>query len=140
MINARRAWGFSSDSRSSLRFDLMYVAIVAVAALATQRSAAPSGTAARPRVAGGDERLSVLWPDAVSVLRRLALLALGALVWELVARSGMFSPIIVRRSRRIDVSSGGWRSTESLVEAWYSYSGRSAASRSPRWRASPLAC
>jgi len=56
-----------------------------------------------------------------SAFRRLALLAVGVLVWELVARSGMFSPIIVPSVTRIGYQF--WLlaiQPESLVEVWYS--------------------
>jgi len=58
-----------------------------------------------------------------SAFRRLALLAVGVLVWELVARSGMFSPIIVPSVTRIGYQFGLLAiRPESLLEAWYSVS------------------
>jgi NitT/TauT family transport system permease protein len=65
--------------------------------------------------------VSVHQPLLGSAFRCLALLALGLLVWELVARSGMFSPIIVPSIARIGREL--WLLVirpESLVEAWYS--------------------
>lgn len=65
--------------------------------------------------------MSACWPGLASASRRVALLAVGVLVWELVARSGMFSPIIVPSITRIGYQF--WLLTiqpESLVEAWYS--------------------
>ena len=65
--------------------------------------------------------MSARWPALASVLRRAALLAAGVLVWELVARSGMFSPIIVPSVTRIAYQL--WLlaiQPESVVEAWYS--------------------
>ena len=43
----------------------------------------------------------IRWPDAASVGRRVALLVLGALVWEAAARSGTFSPLVVPSIARI---------------------------------------
>ena len=65
--------------------------------------------------------MSARWPALASALRRVALLAVGVLVWELVARSGMFSPIIVPSVTRIGYQF--WLlaiQPESLVEVWYS--------------------
>ena len=65
--------------------------------------------------------MSARWPALASALRRAALLAAGVLVWELVARSGMFSPIIVPSVTRIAYQL--WLlaiQPESVVEAWYS--------------------
>jgi len=65
--------------------------------------------------------VSARWPALASALRRVALLAVGVLVWELVARSGMFSPIIVPSVTRIGYQF--WLlaiQPESLVEVWYS--------------------
>jgi NitT/TauT family transport system permease protein len=67
--------------------------------------------------------VSVHQPLLASAFRRLALLAVGVLVWELVARSGMFSPIIVPSVTRIGYQF--WLLAirpESLMEAWYSVS------------------
>lgn len=65
--------------------------------------------------------MSARWRAATSPLRRIALLAAGVVVWELAARSGMFSPIIVPSVTRIGYQF--WLlaiQPESLVEAWYS--------------------
>jgi ABC-type nitrate/sulfonate/bicarbonate transport system permease component len=63
--------------------------------------------------------VSATW--AVPALRRVALPAAGALVWELVARSGMFSPIILPSLTRIGYQL--WllaMQPESLAEAGHS--------------------
>jgi len=65
--------------------------------------------------------VSAYWPGLASASRRVALLAVGVLVWELVARSGTFSPILVPSVTRIGYQF--WLlaiQSESLVEAWYS--------------------
>jgi len=62
--------------------------------------------------------VSACWPGLASASRRVALLAVGVLVWELVARSGTFSPIIVPSITRIGYQF--WLlaiQPESLVEA-----------------------
>jgi NitT/TauT family transport system permease protein len=63
----------------------------------------------------------IRWPDAVSVVRRVALLVLGALVWEAAARSGAFSPLIVPSLARIGRELW-WLVVrpESLADAWFS--------------------
>jgi NitT/TauT family transport system permease protein len=72
-------------------------------------------------MAGGDQPMSARWPDLASAFRRVALLAVGVLVWETAARSGLFSPLIVPSVTRI-----GYQllllatQPESLVDAWYS--------------------
>jgi len=63
----------------------------------------------------------IRWPDAASVGRRVALLLLGALVWEAAARSGAFSPLIVPSIARIGRELW-WLVVrpESLADAWFS--------------------
>jgi len=63
----------------------------------------------------------IRWPDAASVGRRVALLVLGALVWEAAARSGAFSPLIVPSIARIGRELW-WLVVrpESLADAWFS--------------------
>ncbi|PYN35262.1 MAG: hypothetical protein DME01_12440 [Candidatus Rokuibacteriota bacterium] len=65
--------------------------------------------------------MSVLWSDPASVVRRVALLAVGLVAWETAARSGWFSPLIVPSIARIGSQLGLLATRpESLVEAWYS--------------------
>ena len=63
----------------------------------------------------------IRWPDAASVGRRVALLVLGALVWEAAARSGTFSPLVVPSIARIGRELW-WLviRPESLADAWFS--------------------
>ena len=63
----------------------------------------------------------IRWPDAASVGRRVALLVLGALVWEAAARSGAFSPLVVPSIARIGRELW-WLLVrpESLADAWFS--------------------
>ena len=63
----------------------------------------------------------IRWPDAASVGRRVALLVLGALVWEAAARSGAFSPLVVPSLARIGRELW-WLVVrpESLADAWFS--------------------
>jgi len=63
--------------------------------------------------------MSARWPDLASIGRRLALLALGVVVWELVAQSGAFSPLVVPSIARIG-REFWWllARPESLAEAW----------------------
>lgn len=63
----------------------------------------------------------IRWPDAASVGRRVALLVVGALVWEAAARSGAFSPLIVPSLARIGRELW-WLVVrpESLADAWFS--------------------
>jgi NitT/TauT family transport system permease protein len=63
----------------------------------------------------------IRWPDAASVVRRVALLVLGALVWEAAARGGAFSPLIVPSIARIGRELW-WLVVrpESLADAWFS--------------------
>jgi ABC-type nitrate/sulfonate/bicarbonate transport system permease component len=63
----------------------------------------------------------IRWPDAASVGRRVALLVLGALVWEAAARSGAFSPLVVPSIARIGRELW-WLVVrpESLADAWFS--------------------
>ena len=63
----------------------------------------------------------IRWPDAASVGRRMALLVLGALVWEAAARSGAFSPLVVPSIGRIGRELW-WLLVrpESLADAWFS--------------------
>jgi len=63
----------------------------------------------------------IQWPDAASVGRRVALLVLGALVWEAAARSGAFSPLVVPSIARIGRELW-WLVVrpESLADAWFS--------------------
>jgi NitT/TauT family transport system permease protein len=63
--------------------------------------------------------MSARWPAAASIGRRLALLALGVVAWELVARSGAFSPLVVPSIARIG-REFWWLviRPEALVEAW----------------------
>jgi len=63
----------------------------------------------------------IQWPDATSVGRRVALLVLGALVWEAAARSGAFSPLVVPSIARIGRELW-WLVVrpESLADAWFS--------------------
>jgi len=70
-------------------------------------------------VAGGDDAMTRSL--VMGVLRRLSLVLAGLTVWELVARSGMFSPIIVPSLARIGREL--WflaTSAGSLVEVWQS--------------------
>jgi ABC-type nitrate/sulfonate/bicarbonate transport system permease component len=62
-----------------------------------------------------------LLADPAGALRRAALLMVGGLVWEMAARSGLFSPLIVPSLTRIGYEL--WllaTQPDSLVEAWYS--------------------
>jgi NitT/TauT family transport system permease protein len=60
-------------------------------------------------------------PGAASVFRRVALLALGVILWEAAARSGRWSPLIVPSITRIGHELWWLGSRpESLVEAWHS--------------------
>src|SRR5215470_19056238 len=63
----------------------------------------------------------IRWPDAASVARRVALLVLGALVWEAAAQSGVFSPLVVPSIARIGRELC-WLVVrpESLADAWFS--------------------
>jgi NitT/TauT family transport system permease protein len=63
--------------------------------------------------------MSARRPDLVSMGRRLALLTLGVVIWELAARSGAFSPLVVPSIARIG-REFWWllARPESLVEAW----------------------
>jgi len=63
----------------------------------------------------------IRWPDAASAGRRMALLVLGALVWEAAAQSGAFSPLIVPSIARIGRELW-WLVVrpESLADAWFS--------------------
>lgn len=63
----------------------------------------------------------IRWPDAASVGRRVALVVLGALVWEAAARSGAFSPLVVPSIARIGHELW-WLVVrpESLADAWFS--------------------
>jgi len=63
--------------------------------------------------------MSARWPGLASIGRRLALLALGVVVWEVVARSGAFSPLLVPSIARIG-REFWWllARPESLAEAW----------------------
>jgi NitT/TauT family transport system permease protein len=63
----------------------------------------------------------IRWPDAASAGRRMALLVLGALVWEAAARSGAFSPLVVPSIARIGRELW-WLviRPESLADAWFS--------------------
>jgi NitT/TauT family transport system permease protein len=63
----------------------------------------------------------IRWPDAASAGRRMALLVLGALVWEAAARSGAFSPLVVPSIARIGRELW-WLVVrpESLADAWFS--------------------
>src|SRR5262245_14020727 len=63
----------------------------------------------------------IRWPDVASVGRRVALLVLGALVWEATARSGVFSPLGVPSIARIGRELW-WLLVrpESLADAWFS--------------------
>ena len=63
----------------------------------------------------------IRWPDAASAGRRVALLVLGALVWEAAARSGAFSPLVVPSIARIGRELW-WLVVrpESLADAWFS--------------------
>jgi NitT/TauT family transport system permease protein len=63
----------------------------------------------------------IRWPDAAFVVRRVALIVLGALVWEAAARSGAFSPLIVPSIARIGRELW-WLVVrpESLADAWFS--------------------
>jgi NitT/TauT family transport system permease protein len=65
--------------------------------------------------------VSARWPGAASLARRVALLALGVLVWETVARSGLVSPLIVPSIVRIGRELW-WLAVrpDSLGEVWYS--------------------
>src|SRR4029450_4028167 len=59
-----------------------------------ERSAPAPDPSPRARVAGG-RAVSAWRPGAASVFRRVALLALGVILWEAAARSGRWSPLIV---------------------------------------------
>jgi ABC-type nitrate/sulfonate/bicarbonate transport system permease component len=63
----------------------------------------------------------IRWPDAAAAGRRMALLVLGALVWEAAARSGAFSPLVVPSIARIGRELW-WLIVrpESLADAWFS--------------------
>jgi NitT/TauT family transport system permease protein len=63
----------------------------------------------------------IRWPDAASAGRRMALLVLGALVWEAAARSGAVSPLVVPSIARIGRELW-WLVVrpESLADAWFS--------------------
>jgi NitT/TauT family transport system permease protein len=63
----------------------------------------------------------IRWPDAAAAGRRMALLVLGALVWEAAARSGAFSPLVVPSIARIGRELW-WLLVrpESLADAWFS--------------------
>jgi NitT/TauT family transport system permease protein len=63
--------------------------------------------------------MSAGWLAAASIGRRLALLALSVVVWELVARSGAFSPLVVPSISRIG-REFWWLviRPEALAEAW----------------------
>ena len=63
----------------------------------------------------------IRWPDAASAGRRMALLVLGALVWEAAARSGAFSPLVVPSIARIGRELW-WLVVrpESLADGWFS--------------------
>ena len=124
MINARSGLGFLiRQSESSLRFDLMYVAIVAVAVLGyAGRSAAapdPPATPWRGRRQRADERLVAcarLRPPASRAPR-----ARRDRLGRRLARSGLFSPLIVPSIARIGYQL--WllvTQPASLVEVWYS--------------------
>ena len=59
--------------------------------------------------------------DTASALRRIALLAVGVVVWEAAARSGLWSPLIVPSISRIGHELWWLVSRpESAIEAWYS--------------------
>ena len=61
------------------------------------------------------------WSSLASGFRRAALLLLGAIAWETVARSGLVSPLIVPSLTRIGYQL--WllaTQPESLAEVWYS--------------------
>ena len=61
------------------------------------------------------------WSSLASGLRPVALLLFGALAWEIAARSGRFSPLIVPSLTRIGYQL--WllaTQPESLAEVWYS--------------------
>ena len=61
------------------------------------------------------------WSSLASGLRPVALLLLGALAWEIAARSGRFSPLIIPSLARIGYQL--WllaTQPESLAEVWYS--------------------
>lgn len=65
--------------------------------------------------------MSGSWPALASGLRRVALPALGLIVWEAAARSGRFSPLVVPSVERIGYQL--WllvTQPASLVEVWYS--------------------
>lgn len=65
--------------------------------------------------------MRALWSDPASVVRRVALLAVGLIAWETAARSGWFSPLIVPSVTRIGYQL--WllaTQPDSLVDAWYS--------------------
>ena len=63
----------------------------------------------------------IRWPGASPAGRRMALLVLGALVWEAAARSGAFSPLVVPSIARIGRELW-WLVVrpESLADAWFS--------------------
>ena len=64
--------------------------------------------------------MSARWPDLASLGRRLALLALGVTVWEVAARSGAFSPLVMPSIARIGREFWWLVSRpESLAEAWF---------------------
>jgi len=65
--------------------------------------------------------MRALWSDPAAALRRVALLAVGLIAWETVARSGWFSPLIAPSVTRIGYQL--WllaTQPDSLVDAWYS--------------------
>jgi len=65
--------------------------------------------------------MSGSWPALASGLRRVALPALGLILWEAAARSGQFSPLVIPSVERIGYQL--WllvTQPASLVEVWYS--------------------
>lgn len=61
------------------------------------------------------------WSDPTSALRRGALPAVGLVIWETAARSGLFSPLIVPSITRIGYQLWLFLARpESLAEVWYS--------------------
>ena len=65
--------------------------------------------------------MSGSWPALASGLRRVALPVLGVIVWEVAARSGLFSPLIIPSVTRIGYQL--WllaTQPASIVEVWYS--------------------
>lgn len=125
MMNARSGLGFLiRQSEAGLRFDLMYVAIVAVAVRLRERPARAPGAPPRARVAGGHEGMSDRTRAALAVAaaaRRLVLIGTILLAWEIAARSGAFSPLLVPSLAKIGREF--WLLAlrpESLMEAWHS--------------------